>query len=68
MPTTTFRPSNAQASLAMNRLQDALGKPHITSGVWYDTVHDAYCWIGPRFGRQMSEPVVQFLSEVGPYL
>jgi hypothetical protein len=61
-------PSNAQASLAMNRLQDALGKPHVKGGVWYDPRTDTYNWIGPKFGRRMSEPASQFLTEVGPYL
>jgi hypothetical protein len=67
-PASTARPSNAEASLAINRLQDALGKPHIRGGVWYDPRTDTYNWIGPKFGRRMSEPASQFLSEVGPYL
>jgi hypothetical protein len=62
------RPSNAQASAAMNRLQDALGKPHVKGSVWYDQATDTYNWIGPKFGRQMSEPANEFLNEVGPYL
>jgi hypothetical protein len=57
-----------QASLATDRLQDALGKPHVKSGVWYDPRTDTYNWIGPKFGRRMSEPASQFLYEVGPYL
>jgi hypothetical protein len=66
--TPATRPSNAQASAAMDRLQDALGKPHVKGGVWYDRATDTYNWIGPKFGRQMSEPASQFLYEVGPYL
>jgi hypothetical protein len=62
------RPTSAQASLAMDRLQDALGKPHVKSGVWYDRATDTYNWIGPKFGRHMSEPASQFLDEVGRYL
>jgi hypothetical protein len=62
------RASNAQASIAINRLQDALGKPHVKGGVWYDRATDTYNWIGPKFGRQMSEPASQFLDEVGRYL
>ena len=65
---SNVRPGNAQASLAMNRLQDALGKPHVKGGVWYDSRTDTYNWIGPKFGRRMSEPASQFLSEVGLYL
>jgi hypothetical protein len=57
-----------QASLAMNRLKDALGKPHVKGGVWYDPRTDTYNCIGPKFGRRMSEPASQFLYEVGPYL
>jgi hypothetical protein len=66
--TPNTRPSNAQASLAMDRLQDALGKPHVKGGVWYDRATDTYNWIGPKFGRHMSEPAGQFPYEVGHYL
>ena len=52
----------------MDRLQDALGKPRVKGGVWYDRATDTYNWIGPKFGRPMSEPASQFLHEVGPYL
>ena len=31
-PASTARPGNAEASVAMNRLQDALGKPHVKGG------------------------------------
>jgi hypothetical protein len=58
------RLNNADASTAMDRLQDAKGKPRVTGGVWYDVAADTYNWIGPKFGRQMSEPAVQFLREV----
>jgi hypothetical protein len=67
-PTGNTRPSNAQASAAMNRLQDALGKPRVKGGVWYVAATDTYNWIGPKFGKQMSEPASEFLGEVGPYL
>jgi hypothetical protein len=67
-PASTARPSNTQASLAMDRLQDVLGKPRVKGGLWYDRATDTYNWIGPKFGRRMSEPANQFLSEVGPYL
>jgi hypothetical protein len=67
-PTNGTRPSNREVSLAMDRLQDAKGLPHVTSGVWYDSRTDTYNWIGPKFGRRMSEPASQFLSEVGLYL
>ena len=67
-PASTVRPSNAEARVAMNQLQDAFGKPHVTGGVWYDPRTDTYSWIGPKFGRRMSEPASLFLSEVGPYL
>jgi hypothetical protein len=66
--TPNTRPSNAQASFAMDRLQDALGKPHVKGGVWYDRATDIYNWIGPKFRRHMSEPASQFLYEVGRYL
>jgi hypothetical protein len=62
------RPTSAQANVAMDRLQDALGKPHVRGGVRYDRATDTYNWIGPKFGRHMSEPASQFLDEVGPYL
>jgi hypothetical protein len=60
--------SNAEASAAMDRLQDALSKPHVKGGVWYDPRTDTYNWIGPTFGRRMSEPASEFLNEIGPYL
>jgi hypothetical protein len=62
------RPNNVEASAAMDRLQDAKGKPHVKGGVRYDVRTDTYRWVGPKFGRQMSEQGDQFLSEVGPYL
>jgi len=64
----TSRLTSAEASVAMNRLQDAKGKPHVTSGVWYDRDADTYNWFGPKFHRLMSEPASEFLDEVGPYL
>jgi hypothetical protein len=67
-PQQASRPSDAQASLAMNRLQDYNRRPHVTSGVWYEASSDTYNWIGPKFGRRMSEPASQFLSEVEPFL
>jgi hypothetical protein len=54
--------------LTVNRLQDYNRRPHVTSGVWYEASSDTYNWIGPKFGRRMSEPASQFLSEVGPFL
>jgi hypothetical protein len=62
------RPSNAEASAAMNKLQDAKGKPHVKGGVWYDDVMKTYNWIGPKSGKKMSENTDEFWSEVGPYL
>jgi hypothetical protein len=53
------RPTSAEASVAMNRLQDAKGKPHV-SGVWYHPHNDTYNWIGPKFGRPMSDRPVSF--------
>jgi hypothetical protein len=67
-PSNAGRPSNAEASAAMDRLQDRLGKPHVKGGVRYDRATDTYNWVGPKFGRQMSEPASQFLTEVWPYL
>jgi hypothetical protein len=58
------RLNNADASTAMDRLQDRLGKPRVTGGVWYDVAADTYNWVGPKFGRQMSEPAAEFLFEV----
>lgn len=58
------RLNNTDASVAMDRLQDAKGLPRVTGGVWYDVAADTYNWIGPKFGRPMSEPAVQFLREV----
>src|SRR5271166_5583458 len=64
-PSNAGRPSNAEASAAMDRLQDRKGKPRVKGGVWYDSATDTYNWIGPKFGRRMSEPAAEFLSEVG---
>jgi hypothetical protein len=55
--------SNAQATIAINWLQDSLGKPRVRS-VWYDAASDSFCWIGPKYGKQMSMPRGQFLDEV----
>jgi hypothetical protein len=60
------RRCDAEATKAMNRLQDALGKPHVAK-VWYNEENNTYNWVGPKLGRQMSEPANEFLSEVGPY-
>jgi hypothetical protein len=60
------RRSDVEATKAMNRLQNALGKPHVAS-VWYNEENNTYNWVGPKLGRQMSEPANEFLSEVGPY-
>jgi len=62
------RPGNAEASAAMNRLQDALGRPRVKGGVRYDPKTDTYNWIGPKTGKRMSLPASDFLSDVGPYL
>jgi hypothetical protein len=62
------RPTSAEATAAMNRLQDALGKPRVTSGVWYDSKNDTYNWVGPKFHRSMSETASQFLGDVALYL
>jgi hypothetical protein len=51
------------ATIAMNWLQDTLSKPHVRS-VWYDAATDSFCWIGPKYGKQMSMPKGQFLGEV----
>jgi hypothetical protein len=59
------RLNNADASAAMDQLQDRKGKPPVAGGVWYDVAADTYSWIGPKFGHRMSEPADQFLSEVG---
>jgi hypothetical protein len=60
------KPTDAQATVAMNRLQDAFGRPRV-KGVHYDSATDTYNWIGPKFGRQMSEPASQFVNEVWPW-
>jgi hypothetical protein len=67
-PANAAIPSNAEASAAMNRLQDAYGRPRVKGGVRYDATTDTFHWIGPKFGRPMSEPRSQFLSEIGPFL
>jgi hypothetical protein len=64
-PSNTDIPSNATASAAMNRLQDFNHRSHVKGGVWYDAATDTFNWIGPKFGRRMSEPRAQFLTEVG---
>jgi hypothetical protein len=45
------RPSDEAASVAMNLLQDALGRPRVKGGVRYDAATDTYNWIGPKFGE-----------------
>jgi hypothetical protein len=64
LATRGTRLNNADATEAMDRLQDAKGLPRVEGGVWYDVSSDTYNWIGPKSGRQMSEPAVQFLVEV----
>jgi hypothetical protein len=65
---SSARLSNAEATVAMNRLQDALGKPRVNSGVTYNSKTDTYHWIGPKLGKRMSMPAQEFMSDVGPYL
>jgi hypothetical protein len=67
-PANSYIPSNAVASAAMNRLQDFNRRPRVKGGVWYDPSNDTFNWIGPKFGRRMSEPSAQFLSEIAPFL
>jgi hypothetical protein len=55
--------SNQQATTAFNWLQDTLNKPHVKI-VSYDAGTDSYTWIGPKYGRRMSMPRIQFLVEI----
>jgi hypothetical protein len=67
LTTRSPRLNNAEASAAMDLLQDTKGLPRVKGGVWYDVAADTYNWIGPKFGHRMSEPANQFLVEVeGP--
>jgi hypothetical protein len=61
------RLNNSQATTAMNRLQDAFGRPRVSS-VWYNRNNDTYNWVGPKFHRQMSQSATQFMSEIAPWL
>jgi hypothetical protein len=44
-------PNDEQATLAMNYLQDRLGKPHVKS-VWFDVKTDSFVWVGPKYGKK----------------
>jgi hypothetical protein len=57
-----------QATMAMNRLQDALGKTHVSGHVWYEADTDTYNWMGPKSHRHMSMPGADFMRDVAPYL
>ena len=59
------RPSGAWAKAALNRFQDAHGKPRVKSDVVYDPSTDTYTWIGPETGKRMSKSSSVFLSDIG---
>lgn len=67
-PGNTRRPSEAEATAAINRFQDAHREPRVRSGVSYDAQTDTYNWIGPKTGQAMSKPASWFLDKFGPYL
>ena len=67
-PATKARPSNAQATAAINRFQDAHSEPHVRGGVSYDAQTDTYNWIGPKTGQAVSKPATWFLDMFGAYL
>jgi hypothetical protein len=62
------RPTSAEASVAINRFQDAHGEPRLQGGVTYDAQSDTYNWIGPKTGRTMSKSAEWFLDHFGAYL
>jgi hypothetical protein len=62
------RPSEAQATAAINRYQDAHHAPHLAGVVTYDAQTDTYNWIGPKTGQSVSEPADRFLHSFGRYL
>lgn len=67
-PASAARPSNAQATAAINRFQDAHHEPQVKGGIWYDSATDTYNWIGPTTGQHMSKSASWFLSKFGSYL
>ena len=62
------RPSNAEATAAINRYQDAHHEARIKGGVAYDPQTDTYNWIGPKLGAPMSKSAEWFLEHFGAYL
>jgi hypothetical protein len=66
--TPVTRLNQEQATVAMNNLQDALGKPRINGHVWYEAESDTYNWFGPKSHQHMSMPGTQFMAEVATHL
>jgi hypothetical protein len=62
------RPSGAQATAAINRFQDAHHEPRLQGVVTYDAQTDAYNWIGPKTGQDMTKSADWFLHMFGRYL
>ena len=62
--------TNEQATAAFNFLQDQLGRPRLRTGmVTYDAKTDSFTWIGPKFGKRMSQTRASFINEVwGNYI
>ena len=57
--------TNEQATAAFNFLQDQLGRPHLRTGmVTYDAKTDSFTWIGPKFGKRMSQSRESFITEI----
>jgi hypothetical protein len=59
------RPSGAWAKAALNRFQDAHGRPRVQSDVVYDPRTDTYTWIGPVTGKRITKTSGVFLSDIG---
>jgi hypothetical protein len=61
------RPSSFEATVAINRAQDAWHEPRVKGGVWYDPKTDTYNWIGPS-GQRRSKSASWFLDKFGSYI
>jgi hypothetical protein len=66
--TPARRPTSAEATVAINRFQDAHGEPRLQGGVTYDAQSDTYNWIGQKTRRTMSKSADWFLDHFGAYL
>jgi hypothetical protein len=62
------RPTSAEASVAINRAQDAWQEPRVKGGVQYDPETDTYSWIYTKTGKRVTVSAAWFLDKFGAYL